>query len=115
MADGRFACQLKMPRRNGTRLVVMARPELLEHLAPLNPPPRAHQVRYRGMAKCLKENPMEKDPFECVGWSNAWEPLTRVALYEGRPVVRGIPTVARVRVLSVATLILEDRAAEGLL
>ena len=53
MADGRLAYRLKMPWRDGTTHVVMERRELLERLAPLIPPPRAHQVRYHGvLAPC---------------------------------------------------------------
>ena len=49
MADGRLAYRLKTPWRDGTTHVVMERHELLERLAPLIPPPRAHQVRYHGL------------------------------------------------------------------
>jgi hypothetical protein len=53
MADGRLAYRLKTPWRDGTTHVVMERKELLERLAPLIPPPRAHQVRYHGvLAPC---------------------------------------------------------------
>jgi hypothetical protein len=53
MADGRLAYRLKTPWRDGTTHVVMERRELLERLAPLIPPPRAHQVRYHGvLAPC---------------------------------------------------------------
>jgi len=53
MADGRLAYRLKTPWRDGTSHVVMERRELLERLAPLIPPPRAHQVRYHGvLAPC---------------------------------------------------------------
>jgi hypothetical protein len=53
MADGRLAYRLKTRWRDGTTHVVMARHELLERLAPLIPPPRAHQVRYHGvLAPC---------------------------------------------------------------
>jgi hypothetical protein len=53
MADGRLAYRLKTPWRDGTTHVVMERHELLERLAPLIPPPRAHQVRYHGvLAPC---------------------------------------------------------------
>jgi len=45
--------ELKTPWRDGTTHVVMERSELLERLAPLIPPPRAHQVRYHGvLAPC---------------------------------------------------------------
>jgi hypothetical protein len=51
--DGRLAYRLKTPWRDGTTHVVMERRELLERLAPLVPPPRAHQVRYHGvLAPC---------------------------------------------------------------
>ena len=53
MADGRLAYRLKTRWRDGTTHVVMERHELLERLAPLIPPPRAHQVRYHGvLAPC---------------------------------------------------------------
>ena len=52
MADRR-TYRLKTPWRDGTTHVVMERRELLERLAPLIPPPRAHQVRYHGvLAPC---------------------------------------------------------------
>ena len=51
--DGRLAYRLKTPWRDGTTHIVMERTELLERLAPLVPPPRAHQVRYHGvLAPC---------------------------------------------------------------
>lgn len=50
---GRLAYRLKTPWRDGTTHVVMERRELLERLAPLIPPPRAHQARYHGvLAPC---------------------------------------------------------------
>jgi len=49
MTDGRLAYRLKTPWRDGTTHVVMEWRELLERLAPLIPPPRAHQVRYHGV------------------------------------------------------------------
>jgi len=53
MTDERLAYRLKTPWRDGTTHVVMERRELLERLAPLIPPPRAHQVRYHGiLAPC---------------------------------------------------------------
>jgi hypothetical protein len=53
LRDGRLAYRLKTPWRDGTTHVVMERRELLERLAPLVPPPRAHQVRYHGvLAPC---------------------------------------------------------------
>ncbi len=53
MADGRLAYRLKTRWRDGTTHVVMERHELLERLAPLIPPSRAHQVRYHGvLAPC---------------------------------------------------------------
>jgi hypothetical protein len=53
MPDGRLAYRLKTPWRDGTTHVLMERHELLERLAPLIPPPRAHQVRYHGvLAPC---------------------------------------------------------------
>jgi hypothetical protein len=47
--DGRLAYRLKTRWRDGTTHVLMERHELLERLAPLVPPPRAHQVRYHGL------------------------------------------------------------------
>jgi hypothetical protein len=44
--DGRLAYRLKTRWRDGTTHILMERHELLERLAPLIPPPRAHQVRY---------------------------------------------------------------------
>jgi hypothetical protein len=53
MPAGRLAYRLKSRWRDGTTHVVMERHELLERLAPLIPPPRAHQVRYHGvLAPC---------------------------------------------------------------
>ena len=53
LSEGRLAYRLKTPWRDGTTHVVMERRELLERLAPLIPPPRAHQVRYHGvLAPC---------------------------------------------------------------
>jgi hypothetical protein len=53
LSDERLAYRLKTPWRDGTTHVVMERRELLERLAPLVPPPRAHQVRYHGvLAPC---------------------------------------------------------------
>jgi hypothetical protein len=51
--DGRLAYRLKTPWRDGTTHILMERHELLERLAPLIPPPRAHQTRYYGiLAPC---------------------------------------------------------------
>jgi hypothetical protein len=51
--DGRLALRLKTRWRDGTTHILMERCELLERLAPLIPPPRAHQVRYHGvLAPC---------------------------------------------------------------
>lgn len=53
LPDRRLAYRLKTPWRDGTTHVVMERHELLERLAPLIPPPRAHQIRYHGvLAPC---------------------------------------------------------------
>ncbi len=49
MPDGRLAYRLKTRWRDGTTHIGMERRELLERLAPLIPPPRAHQVRYHGL------------------------------------------------------------------
>jgi hypothetical protein len=51
--DGRLSYRLKTRWRDGTTHILMERHELLERLAPLIPPPRAHQVRYYGiLAPC---------------------------------------------------------------
>jgi hypothetical protein len=47
--DGRLAYRLKTRWRDGTTHILMERRELLDRLAPLIPPPRAHQVRYHGV------------------------------------------------------------------
>ena len=53
LPDRRLSFRLKTPWRDGTTHVAMERRELLERLAPLIPPPRAHQVRYHGiLAPC---------------------------------------------------------------
>jgi hypothetical protein len=49
LRDGRLAYRLKARWRDGTTHVLMERRELLERLAPLIPPPRAHQIRYHGL------------------------------------------------------------------
>jgi len=49
MPDGHLAYRLKTRWRDGTTHILMERRELLERLAPLIPPPRAHQVRYHGL------------------------------------------------------------------
>jgi len=51
--DGRLSYKLKTQWRDGTTHILMGRHELLERLAPLIPPPRAHQVRFHGiLAPC---------------------------------------------------------------
>jgi hypothetical protein len=47
--DGRLTLRLKTRWRDGTTHILMERSELIERLAPLIPPPRAHQVRYHGV------------------------------------------------------------------
>jgi hypothetical protein len=47
--DGRLTLRLKTRWRDGTTHILMERSELIERLAPLIPPPRAHQVRYHGL------------------------------------------------------------------
>jgi hypothetical protein len=49
LPDGRLAYRLKTRWRDGMTHVLMERHELLERLAPLIPPTRAHQVRYHGL------------------------------------------------------------------
>ena len=51
--EGRLSYKLKTQWRDGTTHILMERSELLERLAPLIPPPRAHQFRYYGiLAPC---------------------------------------------------------------
>jgi Putative transposase len=51
--DGRLLLRLKTRWRDGTTHIAMERSELIERLAPLIPPPRAHHVRYHGiLAPC---------------------------------------------------------------
>ncbi|MCP4104667.1 MAG: hypothetical protein GY749_03880, partial [Desulfobacteraceae bacterium] len=53
LPDGLLSYRLKNRWRDGTTHILMERRELLERLAPLIPPPRAHQVRYHGiLAPC---------------------------------------------------------------
>jgi len=53
LPDGRLSYRLKTRWRDGTTHILMERRELLERLAPLIPPPRAHQLRYHGiLAPC---------------------------------------------------------------
>ena len=49
LPDGRLSYRLKTRWRDGTTHVLMERHELLERLAPLIPPPRAHQIRFHGI------------------------------------------------------------------
>ena len=49
LADGRLVYRLKRRWRDGTTAVLFEPQELIERLAPLVPPPRAHQVRYHGI------------------------------------------------------------------
>jgi len=49
LPEGCLAYRWKTRWRDGTTHVLMERHELLERLAPLIPPPRAHQVRYHGL------------------------------------------------------------------
>ena len=51
--DARLSYKLKTKWRDGTTHILMERHELLQRLAPLIPPPRAHQVRFHGiLAPC---------------------------------------------------------------
>ncbi len=53
LPDGRLSYELKTPWRDGTTHILMERHELLERIAPLIPPPRAHQLRFHGiLAPC---------------------------------------------------------------
>ncbi len=81
-SDGRLAYRLKTPWRDGTTHVVMERHELLERLAPLIPPPRAHQVRYHGvLAPCASGRdrivPRQdaKDPVPHATNDAPWRPV----------------------------------------
>jgi hypothetical protein len=49
LPNGLLSYRLKTRWRDGTTHVLMERRELLERLAPLIPPPRAHLVRYHGL------------------------------------------------------------------
>jgi hypothetical protein len=60
--DGRLSYKLKTQWRDGTTHILMERHELLERLAPLIPPPRAHQVRYFGLCSA------EHKPFYAEHW-----------------------------------------------
>jgi hypothetical protein len=48
-SDGRLALRLKTRWRDGTTHILIERRDLIDRLAPLIPPPRAHQVRYHGI------------------------------------------------------------------
>jgi hypothetical protein len=51
--DGRLSYRLKTQWRDGTTHILMERHEFIERLAPLIPPPRAHQLRFHGiLAPC---------------------------------------------------------------
>jgi hypothetical protein len=49
LSDGRIAYGFRKPRPDGTTHVVLEPLELMEKLAALVPPPRAHMVRYHGI------------------------------------------------------------------
>jgi hypothetical protein len=49
LENGLLSYRLKARWRDGTTHILMERRELLERLAPLIPPPRAHQVWYHGL------------------------------------------------------------------
>jgi hypothetical protein len=58
LPDGRLLYRLQRPWRDGTTHFVFEPEELLERLAALVPPPRAHQVRYHGvLAPCASRRP----------------------------------------------------------
>jgi hypothetical protein len=58
LTDGRLLYRLKRRWRDGTTHVIFEPQELLERLAALVPPPRAHQVRYHGiLAPCAGRRP----------------------------------------------------------
>jgi hypothetical protein len=87
LSDGRLAYRLKTRWRDGTTHVLMERRELLERLAPLIPPPRAHQVRYHGLlAPCASGRdrvvPRPLSPSEAGA-------VERAALAGGRPGLLG--------------------------
>jgi hypothetical protein len=81
LPDGHLAYRMKTRWRDGTTHVLMERHELLERLAPLIPPPRAHQVRYHGLlAPCASgRDRVVPKPFPSSG-TEAPEPRGR-----GRP------------------------------
>ncbi|MFQ5764582.1 MAG: transposase, partial [Rhodospirillales bacterium] len=58
LPDGRLLYRLKRRWRDGTTHVVFEAMELVERLAALVPPPRAHQVRYSGiLGPCASQRP----------------------------------------------------------
>ena len=100
LPDRRLSYRLKTPWHDGTTHVVMERRELLERLAPLIPPPRAHQVRYHGiLAPCASGRdrivPRQdaKDPVPHATNDAPWRPVDHMATridgpnngLEGRP------------------------------
>ena len=96
MADGRLAYRLKTPWRDGTTHVVMERRELLERLAPLIPPPRAHQVRYHGvLAPCASGRdqvvPAGPDALETASSCETGVDSTGAADGGGGPLGAGLP------------------------
>ena len=58
LSDGRLLYRLKRRWRDGTTHVVFEAMELVERLATLVPPPRAHQARYHGiLGPCASQRP----------------------------------------------------------
>ena len=91
-SDGRLAYRLKTPWRDGTTHVVMERRELLERLAPLIPPPRAHQVRYHGiLAPCASGRDRivpgrdAKEPGPHAANDDPWRPVDHSSTRIDRP------------------------------
>lgn len=65
LPDGRLLYHLRHRWRDGTTQIVFEPHQLLAHLVPLIPAPRAHQVRYHGVLA------------PCTGWRDRVVPLGR--------------------------------------
>jgi hypothetical protein len=94
--DGRLLYRLKRRWRDGTTHFVFEPVELVERIAALIPPPRAHQVRYHGelapaarrRARVVRDRCVPLAPEPSAACAPARAPLTAVA----RPVERGDPS-----------------------
>ena len=80
---GRLAYRMKTRWRDGTTHVLMERHELLDRLAPLIPPPRAHQVRYHGLLAPCSSGRDRVVP-QPLGFAEA-EAVALAAVAGGRP------------------------------